>query len=134
MTGPLTVARLLPFTFFLVSGASSPAQTSTPHAAHPNPQLASPQIERRVDALLKRMTLAEKLGQLVQYNSAGTTAAATSAGSNGDAAASPQGEHLDAMQLAEQGLIGSLLNITGARRVSAYQHAAVEKSHCTFPC
>ena len=48
-----------------------------------NAQLADPKLERRVDELLKRMTLAEKIGQLVQYsategpsaNTAATTAA-----------------------------------------------------------
>lgn len=34
----------------------------------PNAQLASPQIARRVEALLRQMTLEEKIGQLVQYN------------------------------------------------------------------
>jgi beta-glucosidase len=42
------------------------------HPVQPsNAQLASPAIERRVDALLKQMTLEEKIGQLVQYNDAG---------------------------------------------------------------
>ena len=37
------------------------------------------------------------------------------------------------MQLAERGRIGSLLNVTGAARVSEYQHAAVEKSRLHIP-
>jgi beta-glucosidase len=37
------------------------------------------------------------------------------------------------MQLAERGRIGSLLNVTGAARVSEYQHAAVEKSRLPIP-
>ena len=32
---------------------------------HPNPQLADPKVEARVDALLQQMTLEEKVGQLV---------------------------------------------------------------------
>ena len=40
------------------------------------------------------MTLEEKLGQLAQYNTAGTTAAPTSAGPNGDGAAEAQSEQL----------------------------------------
>ena len=113
--------------------ASAQAQDFAPKATHPNPQLASPQIERGIDDLLQRMTLEEKLGQLVQYNTGGTTTATTSAGPNGDAAAAPQSERLDAMQLAERGLIGSLLNVSGAARVSAYQHAAVDKSRLHVP-
>jgi len=38
-----------------------------------NAQLASPDIERRVDALLARMTLPEKIGQLVQYGATGAS-------------------------------------------------------------
>ncbi len=113
--------------------ASAQAQDSASKATHPNPQLASPQSERRISDLLAKMTLEEKLGQLVQYNTGGTTAATTSAGPNGDAAAAPQSEHLDAMQLAERGLVGSLLNVSGAARVSAYQHAAVDKSRLHIP-
>ena len=33
-----------------------------------NPQLASPEIEQKVDTLLKQMTFDEKIGQLVQYS------------------------------------------------------------------
>ena len=108
-------------------------QHAAPKSSHPNSQLASPQIGRRVNELLKKMTLEEKLGQLVQYNTTGTTEAPTSAGSNGNTDSIPQTEQLDAMQLAERGRIGSLLNVTGAARVSEYQHAAVEKSRLHIP-
>jgi len=37
-------------------------------ASVPNAQLASKELNARVDALLKKMTLEEKLGQLTQYN------------------------------------------------------------------
>ena len=33
-----------------------------------NAQLASPEIEQKVDTLLKRMTFDEKIGQLIQYS------------------------------------------------------------------
>ncbi|BDI29942.1 beta-glucosidase [Capsulimonas corticalis] len=116
----------------VLAGASAPAAPhSSPRPIHPNAQLASPQIERRVNELLKKMTLPEKLGQLVQYNTSGTTSAATTAGPNGQAA--PQGEQLNAMQLAERGLIGSLLNVGGQAQVTAYQHAAVDKSRLHIP-
>ena len=38
------------------------------HVPPSNKQLVNPQIERKVDALLKQMTLDEKIGQLVQYS------------------------------------------------------------------
>ena len=47
------------------------AQSSAKAARPSNKQLASPEIERKVDALLKKMTLEEKLGQLVQYSDSG---------------------------------------------------------------
>src|ERR1039457_3159992 len=54
------------------SGLSQNAPAPTPPGVSPsNIELASPVIERRVNALLKQMTLEEKLGQLVQYSDAG---------------------------------------------------------------
>jgi beta-glucosidase len=56
-------------TLVVAQGAAAQCQPhQLPLAKHPsNAQLASPAITRKVDALLKRMTLAEKIGQLVQY-------------------------------------------------------------------
>src|ERR1700685_878757 len=53
--------------------ATEPASTHrTGRAAHPsNAQLANPDIEARVDRLLRQMTLEEKIGQLVQDNDTG---------------------------------------------------------------
>jgi beta-glucosidase len=109
------------------------AQPSATNVVHPNPQLASPQVERRVNELLGKMTLEEKLGQLVQYNSSGITSAKTTTGPNGNVVDIPQGEQLNAMQLAGRGLVGSLLNVSGAGRVTEYQHAAVDKSRLHIP-
>jgi beta-glucosidase len=97
-------------------------------------QLDSPSIERRVNALLAKMTLEEKLGQLVQYNTAGAASATVAAGQAADLAQNPQANyHLDPMQLAESGQMGSMLNVSGAAQMSAYQHAAVEKSRLHIP-
>lgn len=140
MTGSLTAASLrrlfvVPIIFFagLPLPAPAQAQHSAARPAHPNPQLASPQIERRITDLIEKMTLEEKLGQLVQYNSTGISSAKTTTGPNGNAIDIPPSEQLDAMQLAERGLIGSLLNVSGTARVSAYQHAAVDKSRLHIP-
>ncbi len=105
------------------------------HAVHPsNAQLASPEIERRVNALLPRMTLEEKLGQLVQYSSTGKTSATKAATATADLAANPEATyHVDAMQLASEGRLGSMLNVTGGERIASYQHAAVEKSRLHIP-
>lgn len=109
---------------------------------HSNPQLASPAIERRVDALLKQMTLEEKIGQLVQYGDTGDdpvvpTPQEDAAGGKkqgGRAALNPKREnHVDTIQLAETGRLGSMLNLVGAERTNMYQHLAVDKSRLHIP-
>jgi beta-glucosidase len=98
-----------------------------------NPQLASPEIERRVTALLSQMTLQEKLGQLVQYNAVGSTSATVASEQQHDLAANPEvSYHVDAMELAATGGMGSMLNVALAR-IHAYQQAAVEKSRLHIP-
>jgi len=94
-----------------------------------NPQLASPAIERRVDELLSKMTLAEKLGQLVQYDDSGYPTA------NPNLLALNPTTHVrvDAMQLAATGRVGSMLNVVGAERTNALQRAAVQQSRLHIP-
>lgn len=86
-----------------------------------NAQLASPQIERKVDALLARMTLSEKIGQLMQYGSAG------GAEPTGDAiAVNPETRtHVDVLALARRGELGSMLNVVGAEKTRRFQEAAL---------
>ena len=125
------------FAFLLVVLAPVMAQKSAQYSGRvppSNPQLVTPEIERRVDALLKQMTLEEKLGQLVQYNTAGATSSTVAAGQAADLAQNPEADyHLDPMQLAVTGRMGSMLNVAGAARMSVYQHAAVEKSRLHIP-
>lgn len=90
-----------------------------------NPALVTPQIERKVDALLKKMTLADKIGQLVQYNDQGG-AAATTADSDTALAVNPETKtEINAMALAKAGHLGSMLNVTGAAKTRTFQQAAV---------
>lgn len=118
----------------LTSAAAQQTQTHAANAPPTNRQLASPAIERRVDELLKRMTLEEKLGQLVQYNRDGSASPTVAAGQEADLAQNPEANyHLDPMQLAETGRMGSMLNVAGGARISSYQHAAVEKSRLHIP-
>jgi beta-glucosidase len=128
------LGRALFAVFFVSALAPATAQTTAKRVPPSNPQLASPAIERRVDALLAKMTLDEKLGQLVQYNTVGTTSATVTAAATADLARNPEaGYRIDAMKLAEAGTLGSMLNVGGAARISAYQHAAVEKSRLHIP-
>src|SRR6266851_2694009 len=73
-------------------------------------------IERRINALLARMTLAEKLGQLQQLDGEG----------NGTF----RPEHPD---LIRKGLLGSTLNVRGAKNTNQLQHVAMDESRLKIP-
>ena len=66
-------------------------------------------IERRIEALLAKMTLAEKLGQLQQLD--------------GEGGGNYRPEHL---VMARNGLLGSTLNVRGAKMTNELQRAALE--------
>jgi beta-glucosidase len=74
------------------------------------------EIEKRIDALLARMTLEEKLGQLQQLDGEG----------NGTFRA----EHPD---LIRKGLLGSTLNVRGAKNTNQLQHVAMDESRLKIP-
>ena len=104
---------------------AAPAGPEVQHAPPSNAQLASPRIERKVDALLAKMTLAEKIGQLVQYNDQGSSAP-TAADSDAAIALNPETrDHVDAMALARKGELGSMLNVIGAAKTRRFQEAAM---------
>lgn len=71
-------------------------------------------IEERVEDLLRRMTLEEKVGQLCQYS----------------AHAGPTPE---LKEMIRRGLVGSLLNIVGVERVNEVQRVAVKESRLGIP-
>lgn len=73
-------------------------------------------VEARINALLARMTLEEKLGQLQQLD--------------GEANGNFRPEHL---QLARLGLMGSTLNVRGAQRTNELQRIAVTESRLKIP-
>ena len=98
-------ARLLPVIGILISLLSA--------AAAPTQQS---DIEKRIDALLAQMTLEEKLGQLQQLD--------------GHADGKYRPEHLE---LARKGLLGSTLNVRGAKQTNELQKVAVEQSRLKIP-
>ena len=73
-------------------------------------------VEKEIDALLSRMTLEEKLGQLQQLD--------------GEANGNFRAEHRD---LARKGLLGSTLNVRGAQRTNELQRIAMEESRLKIP-
>ncbi|MHB8303648.1 MAG: glycoside hydrolase family 3 N-terminal domain-containing protein [Acidobacteriaceae bacterium] len=85
----------------------------------PNPQLTDKALNKKVDALLSKMTLEEKVGQLVQFSSGAPTGPGT--GRQG----------YDAMIAA--GEVGSLLNVADPKKANAFQHIAMEKSRLHVP-
>jgi len=85
----------------------------------PNRQLASKELNQRVEALLKTMTLDEKIGQLVQYAAGYATG--------------PNASNLKYDELVIKGQIGSMLNVVGAEATNHYQHLAMEKSRLHIP-
>jgi beta-glucosidase len=103
--------------FSFSSANVSFAQTPSPQT--PNAQLAAHDLNARVEALLKKMTLEEKIGQTVQYSAGFATG--------------PAGARVSYDELTEQGKIGSMLNVYGADKTNHYQHIAMEKSRLHIP-
>ncbi|GAA3647447.1 beta-glucosidase BglX [Flavivirga jejuensis] len=86
---------------------------------HPKEDL----ISEKVDALIKIMTLKEKIGQMNQYN--GFWDVTGPVPNEGDA--EEKYEHL------KNGLVGSMLSVRGTKAVRAVQKIAVEESRLGIP-
>lgn len=108
MTREIMKRIVQPFAFLLVClfllTAAGPAQRARPAVSAKNAE-----IERKINALLARMTVAEKLGQLQQLD--------------GEAKGNYRPEHLE---MARKGLLGSTLNVRGAKMTNELQRAALE--------
>src|SRR6185295_5453802 len=87
----------------------TPVSSSAPSQKRQN-------VEARINALLARMTLDEKLGQLQQLD--------------GEANGNFRPEHL---QLVRQGQLGSTLNVRGAERTNELQRLALTESRLKIP-
>ncbi|SMO43744.1 beta-glucosidase [Saccharicrinis carchari] len=87
------------------------------------PENETGSIDQQVDALLSKMTIEEKVGQMNQYN--GFYDATGPAPSEGGAKI--KYEHL------RKGMVGSFLNVRGAEQVRALQKIAVEETRLGIP-
>ncbi len=96
------------FAILVIAGSAGSASLGAP---------PGPEVERRIDALLARMTIEEKVGQLQQVDGFPDTGR-------------PRQEHFD---LARRGLIGSLMNVRGAGSTNGLQRVAVEESRLKIP-
>ena len=85
--------------------------------------LVVPATEKKIDDLLARMTLGEKIGQLNQYSSGFDFTGPAPAG----------GKDLDLYEQVKRGQVGSLLNVIGAKATRKAQQVAVENSRLHIP-
>lgn len=95
------LAMLFAFPFFWLCLATAQSQ----------PQRNIDEINQKIDALLRQMTVQEKIGQLAQYDT-------------------NKPENLD---LVRQGRAGSLFNVLGAENTNAAQHIAMEETRLKIP-
>ncbi len=118
----LVIEAILPALVMIALSEPVPAQAPEP-AGHPfalsHSSLTDPAIETRVEALLKQMTLEEKVGQLAQYSSGAPTG--------------PSAGNADYPNMIARGEVGSLFNLDSARAANQYQRIAVEKSRLHIP-
>jgi beta-glucosidase len=106
--------RISLLTTFLLIAALMHASTDTP--AQPAPAATGREVERKINALLARMTLAEKLGQLQMLD--------------GEANGNFRPEH---REMIRKGLLGSTLNVRGVARTNELQRIALEESRLKIP-
>ena len=99
--------------------SSAPSSEKAFHSASSAALLSEPSIEKKVDELLHKMTLEEKVGQLVQYTAGQPTGPGTG--------------RTDYDDMIRKGEVGALFNVTTARQVNAFQHVAVEQSRLHIP-
>jgi beta-glucosidase len=78
-----------------------------------------PSLDAKVEVFLRKMTLGEKVGQLVQYSAGQPTGPSTG--------------RTDYEDMIAKGQIGALLNIATAKETNALQRIAVEKSRLHVP-
>ena len=104
---------------FSQAGLAQSVSTKTRETPPRASALNSAAIEARVDKLLARMTLEEKIGQLVQYSAGQPTGPGS--GRTGDD------------DMIRKGQIGSLFNVTGAAKVNSLQKIAMEESRLHIP-
>src|ERR1700724_272385 len=99
-------------------GASAPASAQVT-APSQSAGIADKSLNARVDSLLQRMTLAEKVGQLVQYSAGQPTGPGTGRSDYDDMIA--------------RGQISSLFNVIDPHEINKYQKIAMEKSRLHVP-
>nr|WP_314895513.1 beta-glucosidase BglX [uncultured Flavobacterium sp.] len=104
-------------TAFIVSSCSNKIMKSSSDYSKVN------SLETKVDSVLKLMTLAEKVGQLNQYNGFWDITGPTP----------KEGQAAKKYENLKKGLVGSMLNVKGVKDVKALQKIAVEETRLGIP-
>ena len=97
----------------LFGQAPSRLSPAPPHS------VADPSLDPRVESILQRMTVEEKVGQLVQYSAGQPTGPGTG--------------RTDYDDMIARGQIGSLFNVVDPHEINKYQKIAMEKSRLHIP-
>ncbi|MBX2926603.1 MAG: beta-glucosidase BglX [Saprospiraceae bacterium] len=111
---------LLAALLFIVA-ACTPKVSSTVNL--PKPAATDAPTEAKIEALLRKMTLEEKIGQLNQYSSFWEVTGPAPQGGN-------QQKRYEQLR---NGLVGSMLNVTGAEATREVQRIVMENSRLKIP-
>ena len=121
-------------TNFALAQTSSLTASSALLTRPSNAQMADPAIEKRVEELLRQMTIKEKIGQLVQYSASEAHPAAATGPNTAALNVNPPGpDGIDSYQLAQAAELGSMLNTVGQQLTNHFQHAAVDQTRLHIP-
>src|SRR5215470_16067167 len=113
-------SRVLLSAVLLAASTVGVAQSQkTTGANAPHSGINDPALDQRVESLLQKMTLEEKVGQLVQYSAGQPTGPGTG--------------RTDYEDMIAHGQISSLFNVVDPHQINAYQHIAVDKSRLHIP-
>lgn len=107
------------FSVLLVCHALQAQSGAPTPAADARTGIYDPSLDARVETLLRKMTLEEKVGQLAQFSAGQPTGPGTG--------------RTDYEDMIAKGQIGALFNLSTAKKINRYQRIAVEKSRLKIP-
>jgi beta-glucosidase len=115
----LTVRALVLAGICIIGSGTALHSQSPPEAEIRAAGIADASLDARAESILQRMTLEEKVGQLVQYSAGQPTGPGTG--------------RTDYEDMIAQGQIGSLFNVVDPHQINSYQRIAMEKSRLHIP-